>query len=140
MARMSKNTSAKRRAAGGLKRTYDRGFRADAAYRASLPDVQNTDASLIEGANVPIQHVGVSGFRLPMSVRTRDGRSLTVEATVTGTVSLAADLKGINMSRIVRTFYEFKDRVLSHELLGEILLRYKQDLACSRARLMVSFN
>lgn len=140
MARMSKHTSAKHRASDGLKRAYDREFRADAAYRESLPDVQNTDASLIQGANVPIQHVGVSGFRLPMRLRTRDGRDLSVEATVTGTVSLAADLKGINMSRIVRTFYEFKDRTLSHELLGEILLRYKHDLGCSRARLMVSFN
>ena len=140
MARMSKHTSAKHRASDGLKRAYDRAFRADAAYRDSLPDVQNTDASLIQGANVPIQHVGVSGFRLPMRLRTRDGRDLTVEATVTGTVSLAADLKGINMSRLVRTFYEFKDRTLSHELLGEILLRYKRDLACSRARLMVSFS
>lgn len=140
MARMSKHTSAKRRAPAGLKRTYDRAFRADAAYRESLPDVQNTDASLIQGANVPIQHVGVSGFRLPMRLQARDGRTLSVEVSVTGTVSLAADLKGINMSRIVRTFYEFKDRVLSHELLGEILLRYKQDLGCSRARLMASFN
>jgi GTP cyclohydrolase I len=123
-----------------LVRTYDRDFRLDAAYRASLPDVQNTDASLIQGANVPIQHVGVSGFRLPMSVRTRDGRTLILEVNVTGTVSLAADLKGINMSRIVRCFYEFKDRTLDHELIEEILIRYKQELGCSRARLGVEFR
>ena len=57
-----------------LSRRYDRAFRADDAYRATLPDMQNKDASLIQGANVPIQHVGISGFRLPMLVATRDGK------------------------------------------------------------------
>ncbi len=138
MARMSKQTSAQKK--DGLSHTYDRNFRSDEAYRASLPDVQNTDASLIQGANVPIQHVGISGFRLPMPVRTRDGKVHVVECLVTGTVSLAADLKGINMSRIMRTFYEFKDRTLDHALIEEILLRYKKDLSCSRARLLVEFR
>jgi hypothetical protein len=123
-----------------LSRRYDRHFRADDAYRATLPDMQNKDASLIQGANVPIQHVGISGFRLPMLVATRDGKPLPLECTITGSVSLAADRKGINMSRIMRTFYEFKDRVLSHELLEEVLLRYKKDLDCSRARVMVEFR
>ncbi len=123
-----------------LSRRYDRAFRADDAYRATLPDMQNKDASLIQGANVPIQHVGISGFRLPMLVATRDGKPIPLECIVTGSVSLAADRKGINMSRIMRTFYEFKDRVLSHELLEEILVRYKKDLECSRARILVEFR
>ena len=138
MGRMSKQTSARR--ADGLSRSYDRQFRSDAAYRAGLPDVQNTDASLIQGANVPIQHVGISGFVLPMAVRSRDGKVHTLECTVTGTVSLAADLKGINMSRILRTFYDFKDRTLDHALLEEILLTYKKEMGCSRARLLVEFR
>ena len=33
-----------------LSRRYDRAFRADDAYRATLPDMQNKDASLIQGA------------------------------------------------------------------------------------------
>lgn len=125
---------------GALSRRYDRKFRADDAYRASMPDMQNQDASLIQGANVPIQHVGISGFRLPMLVATRDGKPVVLECSVTGTVSLSADHKGINMSRIMRTFYEFKDRALTHELLEEVLLRYKQDLGCSRARVLVEFR
>ena len=55
-----------------LSRRYDRNFKVDDAYRATLPDMQNKDASLIQGANVPIQHVGISGFRLPMLVIARD--------------------------------------------------------------------
>jgi GTP cyclohydrolase I len=123
-----------------LSRRYDKNFKADDAYRATLPDMQNKDASQIQGANVPIQHVGISGFRLPMLVLSRDGKPIPLECTITGTVSLAADRKGINMSRIMRTFYEFKDRVLSHELLEEILIRYKKDLDCSRARILVELR
>lgn len=123
-----------------LSRRYDRNFRTDEAYRATLPDMQNTDASQIQGANVPIQHVGISGFRLPMSVASRDGKPVLLECSVTGTVSLGADRKGINMSRIMRVFYEFKDRLMSHELLEEVLLRYKKELGCSRARILVEFR
>ncbi|MCX6917928.1 MAG: GTP cyclohydrolase FolE2 [Verrucomicrobia bacterium] len=123
-----------------LSRRYDRNFKVDDAYRATLPDMQNKDASLIQGANVPIQHVGIAGFRLPMLVISRDGKPVPLECTVTGSVSLSADRKGINMSRIMRTFYEFKDRVLSHELLVEVLIRYKKDLECSRARILVEFR
>lgn len=123
-----------------LSRRYDKNFKADDAYRATLPDMQNKDASQIQGANVPIQHVGISGFCLPMLVLSRDGKPVPLECTITGTVSLAADRKGINMSRIMRTFYEFKDRVLSHELLEEILIRYKKDLDCSRARILVELR
>jgi GTP cyclohydrolase I len=123
-----------------LSRNYDKNFKADDAYRATLPDMQNKDASQIQGANVPIQHVGISGFRLPMLVAARDGKPIPLECTITGTVSLGADRKGINMSRIMRTFYEFKDRVLSHELLEEILIRYKKDLDCSRARILVELR
>lgn len=123
-----------------LLRRYDQNFKVDAAYRATLPDMQNKDASLIQGANVPIQHVGIAGFRLPMLVAARDGQPLLLECTVTGSVSLVADRKGINMSRIMRTFYEFKDRVLSPALLGEVLIRYKADLDCHSARILVEFR
>ena len=59
-------------------------------------------------ARVPILQVGISGFRLPLSYVGPDGENLTIETHVTGTVSLDADKKGINMSRIIRIFYEYK--------------------------------
>ena len=37
--------------------------------------------------------------------------SLNIETKITGTVSLDADMKGINMSRIIRLFYEYKNRM-----------------------------
>ncbi len=120
--------------------TYDKNFRVTEEYRQSLPDMQNSDSSQILGANVPIMQVGISDFRLPLTYLSKDCSKLTLETSVTGTVSLAADAKGINMSRIMRAFYDYKERVFSLELLEEILLRYKQEIGCSRARLKLSFN
>ena len=109
-------------------------------YKESLPDVQNAPSLEIEGANVPLLEVGISNFRIPLKFLTADNDTLTLEASVTGTVSLGADQKGINMSRIIRTFYQFKDRVFTLELLEEVLLRFKEDLGSTRARLKLDFS
>ena len=120
-------------------RRYDASFAVTDAYRASLPDMQNGDRSQIEGSAVPILQVGIHDFRLPLRFATEsDPREL--ETTVTGTVSLGGERKGINMSRIMRVFYTFKDRTFSHELLEEILLEYKRQIGSSRARLKLSVN
>jgi GTP cyclohydrolase I len=121
-------------------RAYDPTFQVTPAYRASLPDMQNTDGSQVQGANVPILQVGSSNFRLPFQFQTRAGAPVTLETAVTGTVSLGAGHKGINMSRIVRGIYGFKERVFSPDILGEILRHYKEDLGAARARLRLSFN
>ena len=88
-----------------LSRTYPDDFSVDDAYRATLPDLQNGPSSLIRGEKALIQHVGISNFRLPIRYHTREGAELTLETSVTGSVSLEAEKKGINMSRIMRTFY-----------------------------------
>ncbi|MDP0495589.1 MAG: GTP cyclohydrolase FolE2 [Verrucomicrobiota bacterium JB024] len=119
---------------------YDKDFQVTDAYRQTLPDMQNSDSSEIQGANVPIMQVGISNFRLPLTYVTKGCEKRVLETSVTGTVSLGADAKGINMSRIMRTFYDFKDRVFSLELLEEILLRYKREIGSSRARLKLNFN
>jgi GTP cyclohydrolase IB len=111
-----------------------------ADHRQTLPDTQNRDASEILGANVPILQVGISNFRLPLRFMTAGGEPLTLEASVTGTVSLGADRKGINMSRVMRIFYEFQDRVFTPELLEEILIAYKERIGSSRARVKVGFS
>lgn len=65
---------------------------------------------------------------------------MSLEASITGTVSLRANAKGINMSRIMRVFYEFQDRVFTPEILEDILIAYKEQLGSSRARLKLSFS
>lgn len=121
-------------------RGYDRRFRVDAAYRASLPDMMEAAHDAIQGAHVPIQQVGVSNFRLPLKIRTKRGEMLTLEASVTGTVSLEAELKGINMSRIVRSFYERRTEVFTGEWMGRMLKAYLRRVGTKDARLRVNFS
>jgi len=119
---------------------YDKDFALTDAYRASLPDMQNADALEIYGANVPILKVGISNFRLPLRYITASSDTHTLETSVTGTVSLEANQKGINMSRIMRVFYDFQERIFTPELLREILLEYKEQIQAHRAQLKLDFE
>ncbi len=123
-----------------LKRAYPEDFEADAAYRATLPDLQNGPASLIRGAQTQIQHVGISNFRLPVRYRTREGGDVVLETSVTGTVSLEAEKKGINMSRIMRSFYAHAEHKCSLEVISSALDAYKRDLGSFDARIQMRFS
>ena len=123
-----------------LKREYDSNFRVTQEYRDSLPDVQNSGSSDMQGANVPILQVGISGFRLPLRFVGPDGENLTLESKVTGTVSLDADKKGINMSRIIRIFYEYENELFSPETLERVLRHYKDKLDSREARIKLDFS
>ncbi|MEM1232776.1 MAG: GTP cyclohydrolase FolE2 [Pseudomonadota bacterium] len=120
-----------------LARAYPDAFTVDAAYKATLPDLQNGPTSLIRGARQQIQHVGISNFRLPIRFRSRDGGTLTLETSVTGTVSLGAEKKGINMSRIMRTFYGYAEETFSFEVIEMALDAYKSDLESFDARIQM---
>lgn len=123
-----------------LNRTYPEEFIADAAYKASMPDLQNGPESLIKGAKREIQHVGISNFRLPLAYRTRSGHALVLETSVTGSVSLEATKKGINMSRIMRSFYKHADEPFDLEAIERVLERYINDLESVDARLQLAFR
>ena len=123
-----------------LRRAYPEDFEADEAYRDTLPDLQNGPESLIKGAKRQIQHVGISNFRLPAQYHTRDNGDLTLETSVTGTVSLEAEKKGINMSRIMRSFYKHAERVFSFEVIEAALEDYKRDLESFDARIQMRFS
>ncbi|MDA0736426.1 MAG: GTP cyclohydrolase FolE2 [Bacteroidetes bacterium] len=123
-----------------VKRFYDPTFTISPEYKESLPDLQNGPASLIEGANVPIQQVGISNFKLPLHIKKRDGKTHLLEVSVDGYVSLDANKKGINMSRIMRTFYRFKDEVFTLDTLESVLQACKEDLGAQEAFLRLNFS
>ncbi|MCL4107594.1 UNVERIFIED_CONTAM: hypothetical protein GTU68_022055 [Idotea baltica] len=123
-----------------LARAYPEDFEVDEAYKASMPDLQNGPSSLIRGAKQQIQHVGISNFRLPVRVHTRDNGDLTLETSVTGTVSLEAEKKGINMSRIMRTFYRHAEETFSFDVIEAALDDYKADLDSFDARIQMQFS
>ncbi|MFN3144813.1 MAG: GTP cyclohydrolase FolE2 [Paracoccaceae bacterium] len=123
-----------------LSRAYPADFAVDADYKDSLPDLQNGPESLIRGARAPIQHVGISNFRLPIRYHTRDNGDLTLETSVTGTVSLQAEKKGINMSRIMRSFYGHAERTFSFQVIEAALDDYIRDLDSFDARIQMRFS
>ena len=123
-----------------LSRSYPADFKVDAVYKESLPDLQNGPASLIVGARTAIQHVGISNFRLPIRYLTRSGGEITLETSVTGSVSLEADRKGINMSRIMRSFYAHADKRFSMGVLAAALDDYKSDLDSLDARIQMRLS
>jgi GTP cyclohydrolase IB len=123
-----------------IKRTYDSKLKVTPAYRESLPDMMNAKHDAVSGVHVPIQQVGVSNFKLPLKYRTKDGKILVLETSITGTVSLEAELKGINMSRIVRSFYEHKDEIMTGERVGRILKAYLKNVKTKDARLKLVFS
>jgi GTP cyclohydrolase I len=105
-----------------------------------MPDIMDVAHNVIQGAHVPIQQVGVSNFKLPLKIRTKKGGSLTLETSVTGTVSLEAELKGINMSRIVRSFYDHQNDIFTGESVGRILKSYLRKVETKDARLKLDFS
>ena len=123
-----------------LSRDYPDDFQPDDTYRASMPDLQNGPASLIRGAKQHLEHVGISNFRLPISFHTRDGSDITLETSVTGTVSLEPGKKGINMSRIMRSFYKHAEKTFSFEVIEAALEDYISDLDSLDARIQMRFS
>ena len=119
---------------------YSNDFKLDGEYKASLPDLQNGPSSLIKGANQVIQHVGISNFKLPIRYRLRGSGERILETSVTGSVSLGADKKGINMSRIMRSFYKHSEEQFSFSVIEAALDDYKTDLESFDARISMKLS
>ena len=63
-----------------------------------------------------------------------------LESAVTGTVSLEADKKGINMSRIMRSFYAHADKTFSFSVIEAALDDYITDLDSLDARIQMRLS
>ena len=121
-------------------REYDESVDATKEYISSLPDLQNGPSSLIQGAPVAIQQVGIHNFKLPLNYKKRGGKTIELETSVTGSVSLEAHKKGINMSRIMRSFYDHKDDTFSIDTIKDVLTTYKNNLKSFDSRIMLKIS
>src|ERR1035437_312712 len=124
----------------GLDKTYDNNLVVDKDYISKLPDLQNSGNIHIRGENVKIQKVGIHDFSLPLNFKTKEGKEISLKTSICGTVSLEADKKGINMSRILRTFYEYENQTFDLTLLGSILKKYKEELDTFEASIIMNFS
>ena len=121
-------------------RDYDSEYKPTKEDIETFPDLQNGPSSLIQGSPVEIQQVGIHNFRLPLKYSTRNGEDIELETKVTGTVSLEAHKKGINMSRIMRSFYEFRNDTFSIDKLKDILYAYKDKLNTFDSKIALKFS
>ena len=118
-----------------LKREYDCTFVPSQEYLDSMPDLQNSDFT-----GIPIDFVGIHNFHLPIRIKERSGDTQEVMVSITGTVSLDANHAGINMSRIIRTFYKSKDDIFDINKLEEVLRNYQKDLKTFDAHILMNFK
>ncbi len=118
-----------------LKKVYDETFVPSQEYLDSMPDLQNA-----EFVGIPINHVGIHNFHLPIQVKEMSGDTQEVMVSVTGTVSLDASNRGINMSRILRSFYKSKDDIFDINKLEEVLRNYQKDLKTFDAHILMNFK
>lgn len=118
-----------------LKHEYDANFKPSKKYLDSMPDLQNSSF-----LGLPIDFVGIHDFKLPITVYQKDGGKQEVKASISGTVSLDAANRGINMSRIIRTFYKSKDDQFNIDRLVGVLKDYQNDLEAFEAHILMNFE
>ena len=118
-------------------REYDHTFKTSPEYKQTLPDLQN---DVYEGIREHIEHVGIHGFRLPLKWGRKDQADIELETIVTGTVSLDAESRGINMSRIMRTFYEYKDEHFNINLVEKVLDTYRKKIGAFDAKIALHIS
>jgi GTP cyclohydrolase I len=121
-------------------REYDAELVVNQDYIDSLPDLQQGPSSLIQGSPVAIHQVGIHNFNLPLNFKKKDGGKINLKTSITGTVSLEAHKKGINMSRIMRTFYEYKENDFTLKSLIDILYSYKKKLNSFDANILAHIS
>ena len=118
-----------------LKHEYDKEFVPTQEYLDSMPDLQNEDF-----VGIPIDFVGIHNFHVPIRIKERSGDTQEVMASISGMVSLDANHAGINMSRIIRSFYKSKDDVFDINKLEEVLRNYQKDLKTFDAHILMNFK
>lgn len=118
-----------------LKREYDENFVPSKEYLESMPDLQN-----MGGFNgMAISFVGIQNFKVPVTVRQRDGGTQQVLATIYGETDLDSDHKGINMSRLIRQWIPTRDVIFDINKLEVILKDYQTKMKSFDAHVLMNF-
>ena len=106
-----------------------------------IPDPQNLHFN--EHAKITLPKVGITSLVLPINVQRRGGDAITVKGTVSAYVSLdSIEARGINMSRLARSFYDHVDGKGSIALLDliKVVEDYKVKLPAKDGYLKVRFD
>jgi len=87
-----------------------------------LPDIQLTEPDI----KIPISQVGVDNVSVPFLLELLSGGYTEVVANVAMRTNINDDVKGISMSRLLRTLNKYLERPLKHFLIEQILKDFKK--------------
>jgi len=100
-----------------------------------LPDIQGT----LPQIQLPIREVGVGNVQVPFSLESKYGGMRTMVANVSMRTNLEADVKGISMSRLIRTLKEYLDLPLKKKLIKEILMDLMKNVESTESFMRFDF-
>lgn len=84
---------------------------------SNLPDIQKSKPKI----PIPIHQVGVENVVVPFRLESKYGGYHQTIANVSMRTNLEENLKGISMSRLIRTLTDYLELPLKHKLLKDIL-------------------
>lgn len=117
-----------------LKRGYDKDFVPTQEYLDNMPDLQNSE---FKGIAIPF--VGIQNFKVPVTVRQKDGGSQQVLATIYAENDLDSEHFGINMSRLIREWIPTRDVIFDINKLETILKDYQKKMNSFDAHVLMNF-
>jgi len=101
----------------------------------SLPDIQGT----LPKIQIPIMEVGVSNINVPFVMESKYGGMKSMVANVSMRTNLEAEVKGISMSRLIRTLKNYLDLPLKKKLIKEILIDLMKNVESTESYMRFDF-
>ena len=102
-----------------------------------LPDIQHSE---VPEFPLYINSVGVQNVKAPFFLDSMYGGRHEMVANITMATDLKPNLKGISMSKLLRTLMEYLDKPLKHKLIKEILERFKVEVETNSCNSSIRFD
>lgn len=101
-----------------------------------LPDIQCSSSNIQR----PIREVGVENVEVPFRLESKYGGHHQLIAKVSMRTDLGESLKGISMSRLLRTLKEYLDLPLKKNLIQDILKNLRNNIGGTRSFMKFEFQ
>jgi len=103
----------------------------------TLPDIQHT---MLPEVKLPIYQVGVENVKTKFLLRGKDGSVNHILANVSMSTDLSSDIKGISMSKLLRTLIKYLDTPLNHDVIDEILREFRIEVETNSSNSFIRFD
>ncbi len=100
-----------------------------------LPDIQGTFPKI----QIPIREVGVGNVQVPFSLESKYGGMKSMVANVSMRTNLEPNVKGISMSRLIRTLKKYLDLPLKKVLIKQILIDLMKNVESTESYMRFDF-